>query len=1011
MKAIAVERLTRSYLGKLYFQNYLAAIATFAIVSLSVYWLVFRIGGQYTVTLFSDSLYAASSLIGAWWAFVTAYRMRYGPVKMESRYQLAWLLIGIGLLANSAGGFDYPILEQRGYLNPVPSTSDIGFTLFYICGFAGLLILPKQSGKRRFHPRIGLDALITTLCLFGVSWFFLLSKVFLLQKAAHVPLPTLITVLSYPCWDIVLLSAIILFFQTRTAHILYPSLLICAAGILSIVFADSAYAYTIANNTYFTGTPYIDPFWFIGYILIGLAALYQYTSLLQRAYNENTLPRRSITRPKILLARSRNRGVPNRLRGMLIYLPPAALIILMLYSEVALDNNSTSTLLVLLTAAVGILMTARHLLILRENERLLQEREQRREASEHLQDLSTQLSKIFELDLLLTGIVNMAITELGFESAMLILIEEQDRPLSAYSHLLVRAAAALPGIPSPEPFTCRLHGSRTPFCTVLNRKQVEVFWPDQALALPPEVERWQSEQGIHTTLFMPLTYKEKTLGSLAFSRRAMQPFSEDEHYVARRYSELAAAAIEHVQLYQTAREHEIFAKAMANIATRLNSAVVEPAEIHQFICREGANALRADYALLYGSTDDGKMVPLAAYVSEQEPGVATEEWPVLPARDPDAQALHSLQPMLISTHSACSLDDDFSLNPISLPLPRPGSYQAPRFLQEPSQQSSSLRELLKSRHVQTAILAPLIAYGDATALLILGRSVPSGTHDKRSFEFTDLSLAQDFSEQAAVAFNNALLYQQQLAAHQRLQELDQLKDQFMITASHELRTPLTAVQGYLELLAQYDEMLPPEQRREFLQKVQRSCDELVLLLDNVMDASRLETEAGLRPVHLETVSLEEMIDGVVMLIEPQLTKEERELRVQIPAPLFVQADPGRLRQVLMNISTNALKYSPPGTPITYSARAVIDQESYIVISISDKGKGIAPEDQAQLFQRFVRLESDINSPIRGSGLGLYISRRLVEAMHGTIWIESSGIPGEGSIFHIKLPMASYQQHE
>lgn len=233
----------------------------------------------------------------------------------------------------------------------------------------------------------------------------------------------------------------------------------------------------------------------------------------------------------------------------------------------------------------------------------------------------------------------------------------------------------------------------------------------------------------------------------------------------------------------------------------------------------------------------------------------------------------------------------------------------------------------------------------------------------------------------------------------------------MITASHELRTPLTAVQGYLELLAQYDEMLPPEQRREFLQKVQRSCDELVLLLDNVMDASRLETEAGLRPVHLETVSLEEMIDGVVMLIEPQLTKEERELRVQIPAPLFVQADPGRLRQVLMNISTNALKYSPPGTPITYSARAVIDQESYIVISISDKGKGIAPEDQAQLFQRFVRLESDINSPIRGSGLGLYISRRLVEAMHGTIWIESSGIPGEGSIFHIKLPMASYQQHE
>ena len=77
----------------------------------------------------------------------------------------------------------------------------------------------------------------------------------------------------------------------------------------------------------------------------------------------------------------------------------------------------------------------------------------------------------------------------------------------------------------------------------------------------------------------------------------------------------------------------------------------------------------------------------------------------------------------------------------------------------------------------------------------------------------------------------------------------------------------------------------------------------------------------------------------------------------------------------------------------------------MIISITDRGKGIAPEDHAQLFQRFVRLESDLNSPVRGSGLGLYISRRLVEAMGGKIWIESRGIPGEGSTFHIQLPLA------
>jgi signal transduction histidine kinase len=133
------------------------------------------------------------------------------------------------------------------------------------------------------------------------------------------------------------------------------------------------------------------------------------------------------------------------------------------------------------------------------------------------------------------------------------------------------------------------------------------------------------------------------------------------------------------------------------------------------------------------------------------------------------------------------------------------------------------------------------------------------------------------------------------------------------------------------------------------------------------------------------------------------------LQVHIPPGLFVQADAGRLRQVLMNISTNALKYSPAHTPISYSAHVEVDVEGTdvpsIVISIADKGKGIAPEDQTRLFQRFVRLESDINSPVRGSGLGLYISRRLVEAMHGTIWVASSGIPGEGTTFHIQLPMA------
>ncbi len=134
-------------------------------------------------------------------------------------------------------------------------------------------------------------------------------------------------------------------------------------------------------------------------------------------------------------------------------------------------------------------------------------------------------------------------------------------------------------------------------------------------------------------------------------------------------------------------------------------------------------------------------------------------------------------------------------------------------------------------------------------------------------------------------------------------------------------------------------------------------------------------------------------------------QECREVHLFIPHKLFVKADPVRLRQILLNISVNALKYSEARTPITFTARTVFDKEQSAIISITDMGKGIKPQDQARLFQRFVRLESDLNSIVRGSGLGLYISRRLVEAMGGKIWIESSGIPGAGSAFHFQLPLA------
>jgi len=249
-------------------------------------------------------------------------------------------------------------------------------------------------------------------------------------------------------------------------------------------------------------------------------------------------------------------------------------------------------------------------------------------------------------------------------------------------------------------------------------------------------------------------------------------------------------------------------------------------------------------------------------------------------------------------------------------------------------------------------------------------------------------------------------YRQLQMTNQHLRELDELKDQFLMSASHELRTPLTSVQGYLELMAQLHDQLPPQKRWEYLQKARRSCDILVMLLSNVMDASRLEVEADIDPAQIESVSIQEMIQSVLNLLEPRVTQEQREVDLYIPPDLHVRAEPGRLRQVLLNISINALKYSPPPTPIAFSAQIATDSHS-AVISVTDSGKGIAPEDQSRVFQRFVRLERDRSSSTPGSGLGLYISYRLIEAMGGKIWIESQGIAGEGTTFHIQLPMGSW----
>lgn len=261
-----------------------------------------------------------------------------------------------------------------------------------------------------------------------------------------------------------------------------------------------------------------------------------------------------------------------------------------------------------------------------------------------------------------------------------------------------------------------------------------------------------------------------------------------------------------------------------------------------------------------------------------------------------------------------------------------------------------------------------------------------------------------FANQCAAALENARNALELQTAYERQKELDALKDQFIVITSHELRTPLTAVQGYIELLEQYGETLNGEERILFTRKAHRGCDELVLMVENIMDASRVRVEA--QNINLEELPLAEPVEHVLEILGALLKSEQRTVEVNIATDLNVLADHLRLRQVLLNLLSNARKYSSVSTPLEITARR---EGQFVVIAIRDYGSGIAVADQARLFERFVRLERDMNSPVRGAGLGLYICKQLVEAMGGHIWVESSGRGGEGSTFSFTLPYAARRE--
>ena len=236
-------------------------------------------------------------------------------------------------------------------------------------------------------------------------------------------------------------------------------------------------------------------------------------------------------------------------------------------------------------------------------------------------------------------------------------------------------------------------------------------------------------------------------------------------------------------------------------------------------------------------------------------------------------------------------------------------------------------------------------------------------------------------------------------AYEQQCQVNELKDQFLLHVSHELRTPLTVVGSSLELLKEYFEQLDPLERTQLLTRTLVSYEELVSLVNGALDAVRLT--GAFPPAHCEGVPVRRVVQEVLAHLDPQ-DVQAYTVRLQVAEQVLVWADPQFLYHVLQNLLSNVFKYVPTQTTIRIEA-AQPTPFSPVCLSVQDAGPGIPAEELPLLFEKFVRLKRDVAGPTHGTGLGLYICKRLVKAMGGSIWVESSGRMGEGSRFCVTLP--------
>ena len=318
--------------------------------------------------------------------------------------------------------------------------------------------------------------------------------------------------------------------------------------------------------------------------------------------------------------------------------------------------------------------------------------------------------------------------------------------------------------------------------------------------------------------------------------------------------------------------------------------------------------------------------------------------------------------------------------------------------------------LVNAFDAKNYIITPFFAQNEPLGIMFAGNS-------SDSFALTegDEELLSILADQIGQAVNNARLFEQSYKASQALeikvqertkqlssalnevQKISNTNSEFISAVSHELRTPLTSIKGYASILMTGKLGGIPDKVKERLAKINKHSDSLVKLINDLLDISRIES--GKTEMRLIRQNIPDIVDNVQDILAPQAKEKNIQFVTEINSVPEILLDISQAERIFINLVSNAIKFTPEKGTIT--TRASADDEN-ITVSISDTGIGISEENAGRLFNEFFRVENDINQTVKGSGLGLALAKKIVEAHGGKMWLKSK--LNEGTTFYFTLPI-------